>query len=104
MVHQHGLFITFLLSVMILAYKDITRFLPVPVTGVVLDGTTRKPLSRIHVFTRKGEEESFTNEQGVFRFTSWQQLPMEVTVQEPGGKEKKVQVSSTPVQLTVLFP
>jgi hypothetical protein len=56
------------------------------------------------VFTRKGEEESFTNEQGVFRFTSWQHLPLEVTVQEPGGKEKKVQVSSTPVQLTVLFP
>lgn len=104
MLSKTVLLLTCMLSVMILAYKDINRYLPLTIEGVVLDATTKKPISRLHVFTKKGEEETFTNNEGVFSFTSWQSLPLVVTVQDPGGLEKHIKVNATPVKLKVYLP
>lgn len=77
---------------------------PVEVRGLVLDACTKKPLSNVHVYAQKGEEEAFTDNNGGFKFSTWKQLPFELTVQQTGGGEKKVKVVSAPVKLTVLFP
>jgi hypothetical protein len=89
---------------MTMSHTNRNRFAPIEVAGVVLDAGTGKPLSRFHVFTRKGEEEAFTNEGGLFRFTSYQNLPLVVTIHQPGGTEKEVHIATTPVRLRVLFP
>ena len=89
---------------MILAYKDIVAFLPVTIDGVVVHAATNKPISGLHVFTKKGEEEAFTNSKGVFHFTSWQALPLIITIQQPGGVKKTIRVTGTPVKLHIEFP
>lgn len=104
MINSIVLPLTFCYSTMILAYQDISRYLPVEVQGTVLDAQSRKPVQGLHVFTAKGEEEGFTDAKGQFHFTSWQQLPLQVTVQQPDGKSKQVKVAATPIRLTILFP
>lgn len=48
--------------------------------GTVLFKESGKPFAQGHVYTVKGEEETLTNDQGEFKFTSWQKLPVTLYV------------------------
>lgn len=91
-------------SVTTLANKHINNYLPITIDGVVLDVVSHKPISSLHVFTKRGEEEAFTNDQGSFHFSSWEPLPLVITIQEPGGNEKHVKVTVIPTKLKIFFP
>lgn len=90
--------------VMLLSYKNMEHNPPIQLSGIVLDAHTRKPLPQLHVYASKGEEEAFTNERGAFQFTSWQELPLTITVRGNDKKDKQVRVDSAPVQVTILLP
>ncbi|WP_132053725.1 carboxypeptidase-like regulatory domain-containing protein [Pseudocnuella soli] len=93
-----------IMLIMLLSYKNIEHNPPIEVTGIVLDAHTRKPLPQLHVYASKGEEEAFTNDKGAFQFTSWQELPLTITVRGNDKKDKQVRVDSAPVQVTILLP
>lgn len=78
---------------MLIAYRDIADFVPVKISGVVKDLFTDQPVSGVHVFHVKGEDESFTNEKGEFVISTWQQLPVMITTEHQFFKSTTVIIS-----------
>lgn len=48
--------------------------------GVVIDSQTLTPVNNAHTYVVLGEEEMFTSVSGAYSFTTWQQLPIELTI------------------------
>jgi len=63
------------------------------VEGVVLRKEDNRPLANAYVYVTKGEEEAVTDQQGRFRVTTWQNLPVTITAEYPGYKKLSLQAS-----------
>jgi len=62
-------------------------------SGVVLDKQTGEPLPGVYVYTVKGEEEGITNQQGKFRFSTWQAATLVLHVKHSNYDEVQVKVN-----------
>jgi hypothetical protein len=89
--------------IMIFSYKEAVQVIPFTVEGTVAVQTDGTPVAKAHVFVINGEEEIFTDDTGKFRFTTWQSLPVEVTVSHSEYEEQKVTIRSVAHKAQVLL-
>jgi hypothetical protein len=81
------------------AMKPAPSVASVTVEGVVVNHSNSQPVSNIYLYIVKGEEEALTDDKGRFSITTWQSLPVTLTVdhikykrttlvvKEPGKKQ-----------------
>ena len=82
--------------VMLLSYHDYLRHSQIVVQGTVLTEGTMKPVPDAFVYTVSGEEETLTDKNGNFKFTTWQSMPIAITVEHRDFETVKVRVTSLP--------
>jgi hypothetical protein len=73
--------------------------------GVIVNADTGLPISNAHVYVLSGEEEALTDKKGAFKFVSWQQLPVVLTVKHQAYEVKKITVSdaSKPILIKLII-
>jgi hypothetical protein len=89
--------------IMIFSYKEAVQIIPFTVEGTVAVQDEGTPVPRAHVFVINGEEEIFTDDKGKFRFTTWQNLPVQVTISHTDYEEQKVTIRSAARKAQVLL-
>lgn len=89
--------------IMIFSYKEAVQVIPFTVEGSVVVQSDGTPVAKAHVFVINGEEEIFTDDNGKFKFTTWQNLPVEVTISHNDYEEQKVTISSAARKAQVLL-
>ncbi|MBN9299398.1 MAG: carboxypeptidase-like regulatory domain-containing protein [Filimonas sp.] len=85
-----ALFIPF----MILSVTDISSVIPYKVKGIVVD-EGNKPIVRAYISVVQGEEEALTDKDGNFVLTTWQALPVTVTIQHADFTAQKIVIRDT---------
>lgn len=60
------------------------------IEGIVVSSNTNQPVSQVHVYVVKGEEESITSGNGKFSLTTWQTFPVSLSVEHPEYKKIKL--------------
>jgi hypothetical protein len=80
-------------------YKPVK---PLHLKGIVVDAGTGLPVDKAYLYIVKGEEETLSNNKGEFTLTSWQQVPLQVTVIHRDFKRKEIKVlSAQPLKLAL---
>jgi hypothetical protein len=82
--------------VMLLSYHDYLRLSQIVVQGTVLTEGTMKPIPDAFVYTVSGEEETLTDKNGNFKFTTWQSMPIAITVEHRDFETVKIKLTSLP--------
>lgn len=100
---KNTLFSLLSILIMIFSYKEAVQVIPFTVEGSVAVQSNGMPVAKAHVFVINGEEEVFTDEDGKFKFTTWQSLPVQVTVSHNDYEEQKVTISSAARKARVLL-
>ena len=86
---------------MLLTYHDSIRLSQIVVEGVVLSEGSLKPIPDAYVYTVSGEEEVLTDKQGRFKLTTWQALPLSLTVEHNNFETLKVRVTNLPANQSI---
>jgi len=73
--------------------KHNTHKAPVVFEGKVISNESAAPVVGAHVFIIKGEEEALTGSDGSFRITSWQQLPIAVTIEHKNYQTSNIRIT-----------
>lgn len=81
---------------MLLSYHDYLRHSQIVVQGTVLSEGSLKPVPDAFVYTVSGEEEALTDKNGNFKFTTWQSMPIAITVEHRDFETEKIKVTSLP--------
>jgi hypothetical protein len=81
---------------MLLSYHDYLRHSQIVVQGTVTVEGSLKPVADAFVYTVSGEEETLTDKNGNFKFTTWQPMPIAITVEHRDFETTKVRVTSLP--------
>jgi len=92
---KNMLFVTIPL-LMLLSYHDYLRHSQIVVQGTVLTEGSLKPVPDAFVYTVSGEEETLTDKNGNFKFTTWQSMPIALTVEHRDFETAKIKVTSLP--------
>jgi hypothetical protein len=71
----------FILPAMILSYTDYLKTGPLQLEGTVVEAETGKPVEKVYLYVLKGTEEILTNSKGEFKLSTWQELPLTLTVE-----------------------
>ncbi len=82
--------------IMLLSYHDYLRHSQIVVQGTVLTEGSLKPVPDAFVYTVSGEEEALTDKNGNFKFTTWQSMPIAITVEHRDFETIKIRVTSLP--------
>ena len=82
--------------IMLLSYHDYLRHSQIVVQGTVLMEGSLKPIPDAFVYTVSGEEEALTDKNGNFKFTTWQSMPIAITVEHRDFETTKIRVTSLP--------
>jgi hypothetical protein len=86
---------------MLLTYHDSIRLSQIVVEGTVLSEGSLKPVADAYVYTVSGEEEVLTDKQGKFKLTTWQSLPLSITVEHYSFETLKVRVNTVPANQSI---
>lgn len=86
---------------MLLTYNDSIRLSQIVVEGTVLSEGSLKPVQDAFVYTVSGEEEVLTDKNGKFRLTTWQSLPVVVTVEHRDFETVKSKITSVPANQSI---
>ena len=81
---------------MLLSYHDYIRLSRIVVEGTVLTDSTLIPVADAFVYTVSGEEETLTDKSGRFKLTTWQSLPVAVTIEHRDFKTTTVNITKLP--------
>ncbi|MFT3824292.1 MAG: carboxypeptidase-like regulatory domain-containing protein [Chitinophagaceae bacterium] len=76
---------------------------PVNIEGRIVHKTTGKSIENVYVYIVSGEEEALTGKDGVFKISTWQDLPVTLVIEHPQYKQQKIRISdSTKARLILL--
>jgi protocatechuate 3,4-dioxygenase beta subunit len=81
---------------MLLSYHDYLRHSQIVVQGTVLTEGSLRPVANAFVYTVSGEEETLTDTNGKFQFTTWQPMPIALTVEHRDFETAKIKVTRLP--------
>jgi hypothetical protein len=81
---------------MLLSYHDYLRHSQIVVQGTVLTEGSLKPVPDAFVYTVSGEDEALTDKNGNFRFTTWQSMPIAITVEHRDFETAEIRVTRLP--------
>ena len=87
--------------IMFLSYHEYIRLSQIVVQGTVLTEGSLKPVADAFVYTVSGEEETLTDKNGQFRFTTWQPMPLAVTVEHRDFKTTCIKVTTLPANQSI---
>ena len=82
--------------IMLLSYHEYIKLSRIVVEGTVLTEGIQTPVVNAFVYTVPGEEETLTDKSGHFKLTTWQSLPVTVTVEHPDFKPAIIHVTKLP--------
>lgn len=101
--HLSKLFmLTLILPAMILSYTDYLKDSgPVQLSGTVVESVSGKPVEKVHVYIIEGTEEILTNQKGEFTLSTWQKLPVSVTVAHSQYITETVRINSASENLKI---
>jgi len=86
---------------MIFSYTDFVRDTPLQLQGIVTDAQSGKPVQKAHVYVIKGTEEILSNQNGEFRLSTWQKLPLNIIVEHANYKTETISINEKVSNLTV---
>ncbi|RYD70174.1 MAG: hypothetical protein EOP53_25875 [Sphingobacteriales bacterium] len=72
-------------------------------SGIVTDKNTGQPLSQVYVYSIKGEEETLSNEKGVFKIISWEALPVTVSFEKKGYRPFRLPLQKEQKNIKVIL-
>jgi hypothetical protein len=87
--------------IMLLSYDEYIRLSQIVVQGTVLTEGSLKPVAGAFVYTVSGEEEALTDKNGNFKFTTWQSLPLGITVEHRDFETTRVKVTTLPATQSI---
>lgn len=93
--------ILLMLITMIFSSAEIVNFLPLTLQGKVVDAVSGKPVSAAHVYIVRGEEEVFSAQNGEFILKTWQQLPVELSIEHEGYQKQAYKFSADTKNLII---
>jgi len=80
---------------MLFTYHEYIKLSRVVIEGTVVS-EAQTPVADAFVYTVPGEEETLTDKTGRFKLTTWQSLPLTVTVEHRDFKTTVVNVTKIP--------
>lgn len=83
-----------LVPLMILTIADISKVVPYKVKGIVVN-ESNKPVERVYISAVQGEEEALTDKNGNFTLTTWQSLPVTITIQHADYTSQQIVIRDT---------
>ncbi|MES1219545.1 MAG: carboxypeptidase-like regulatory domain-containing protein [Bacteroidota bacterium] len=86
---------------MLLSYYEYIRLSRIVVQGNVLTEDSLKPVAGAFVYTVSGEEEAVTDKNGNFKLTTWESLPVSVTVEHQNFETLNVKATTFPVNQSI---
>jgi hypothetical protein len=90
-----------ILPVMILSYSDFIKTSPLLVQGTVVDVETGKPVNKAYLYIIQGSEEILSGNDGSFKISSWQKLPLTVTVEHADYEREVIKVTDASAPLKI---
>jgi hypothetical protein len=75
----------------------------VEIQGVVISADAGLPLENIYLYTKEGEEEALTNKKGEFKLTTWQHLPVTLTIEHLHFEKQTRQVSDVSKPIVIIL-
>jgi hypothetical protein len=90
---QPVLFLT--ISIMLFSYRNIHQLVPAIIEGSVINSKTNSPVGGAHAYIVLGEEEVFTSPAGEYRITSWQPLPVILTIARSNYETVQIKIGDT---------
>jgi hypothetical protein len=82
--------------VMLLTYHESIRLSRIVVEGTVLTEGSLQPVVNAFVYTVPGEEETLTDKNGKFKLTTWQPMPLAITVEHGDFTTTSIKITSLP--------
>lgn len=89
------------LTVLILLNPEWRSADPLIVEGKVVEAVTNKPVTDAYIYITRGEEEAISLKDGSFILKTWQNLPVECTIEHKDFKEKKIIVKEKTHKLVI---
>jgi CarboxypepD_reg-like domain len=81
------------ISIMLFSYTDIHQLVPAVIEGSVVNSKTGSPVSGAHAYIVLGEEEVLTSAKGEYRITTWQSLPVILTITNKNYETVQIKIS-----------
>jgi hypothetical protein len=76
---------------------------PYQFQGITLNNLTKQPVENVHLYVVSGEEETLSGKDGVFKLTTWQQLPVTVMIEHSRYKTTRVLLKEYNPKTTILL-
>ncbi|WP_207510758.1 hypothetical protein [Longitalea luteola] len=78
---------------------------PYTIEGAVKNSATGKYIENAYIYIISGEEEALSNNKGAFTISTWQELPVILSIEHPVYNKKKIRVTdASQYQLIKLDP
>jgi protocatechuate 3,4-dioxygenase beta subunit len=87
--------------IMLLSYHEYIRLSQIVIQGTVLTEGSLKPVADAFVYTVSGEEEALTDKNGKFKLTTWQSMPVAITVEHRDFKTACIKVTTLPANQSI---
>lgn len=81
------------IPVFILNTSEIYPARPYKITGIIKNSTTDKSIENAYIYIVSGEEETLTNNKGAFTISTWQELPVNLIIEHPTYKTRKIRIT-----------
>ena len=82
------------IALMLFSYTNIHKLVPVVIEGLVINAKTLSPVGDAHAYIVLGEEEMLTSSRGEFHITSWQPLPVTLTITRKGYETIRLKINN----------
>ena len=87
--------------IMLMTYQESIRLSRIVVEGTVLTEGSLLPVANAFVYTVPGEEETLTDKNGKFKLTTWQPMPLAVTVEHRDFNTASIRITSLPANQSI---
>lgn len=87
---------------MILSYTDYLKETePLQIQGTVVEAAGGKGVEKVHIYVLEGTEEVLSNAKGEFKLSTWQKLPVTITVAHSNYVTETLKVSDASERLQI---
>jgi hypothetical protein len=102
-IHRNGWLVA--LPAIILYTSEIFPAKPYKIEGAVKNSATGKYIENVYIYVTSGEEEALSNNKGAFTISTWQELPVILSIEHPVYNKKKIRITdASQYQLIKLDP
>jgi hypothetical protein len=87
-------FLVFAIATTLFSYTNIHTLTPIVIEGSVINAGNHSPVADAHAYIVLGEEEMLTSSKGEYRITSWEPLPVTLTITRKGYETIRLKINN----------